>query len=160
MARPAKTLQERVRDGSFLARRHGGLLAGPLVGPERLREIQAGWQAATSERLQRALALEYQQAVGGAPAVASATSSVPVDVSLPVARFFPAMFSHVKGPSAGRPFKLEAWQRRFVEEFSRVNGDGRVYRRGMLGVARGTVRARWRRGWRYASLCSPGTSRM
>ena len=57
---------------------------------------------------------------------------------MPVARFFPAMFAHVKGPAAGRPFALEAWQRRFVEEFSRVNGGGeRIYKRGMLGVARG-----------------------
>ena len=57
---------------------------------------------------------------------------------MPVARFFPAMFAHVKGPAAGRPFALEAWRRRFVEEFSRVNGGGeRIYKRGMLGVARG-----------------------
>jgi hypothetical protein len=48
------------------------------------------------------------------------------------------MFSHVKGPAAGQPFKLEPWQRRFVSEFSRTNGGGeRIYKRGMLGVARG-----------------------
>jgi phage terminase large subunit-like protein len=59
-------------------------------------------------------------------------------LSLPVASFFPAMFSHVKGPAAGQPFKLELWERRFVEEFSRLNGDSeRIYKRAMLGVARG-----------------------
>jgi phage terminase large subunit-like protein len=48
------------------------------------------------------------------------------------------MFSHVKGPAAGEAFSLEPWQRRFVEEFSWVNGGGeRIYERGMLGVARG-----------------------
>jgi phage terminase large subunit-like protein len=48
------------------------------------------------------------------------------------------MFAHVKGPSAGRPFALEPWQRHFVEEFSHVGAEGeRIYKRGMLGVARG-----------------------
>jgi phage terminase large subunit-like protein len=57
--------------------------------------------------------------------------------ALPVASFFPAMFAHVKGPAAGQPFTLEPWQRRFVEEFSRVNAGGeRIYKRAMLGVAR------------------------
>jgi len=55
-----------------------------------------------------------------------------------VARFFPAMFSHVKGPAAGQAFTLEPWQRRFVEEFTSTNGEGeRIYKRGLLGVARG-----------------------
>jgi phage terminase large subunit-like protein len=57
---------------------------------------------------------------------------------LPLARFFPAMFSHVKAPAAGQAFTLEPWQRRFVKEFSRPSSEGeRIYKRGMLGVARG-----------------------
>jgi phage terminase large subunit-like protein len=144
VARPAKTLQERVRDRSFLARRHRGLLAGPLAGPERLREIQQRWQDERDEIVRTALEREYEKLVAGNGAV-EATDSGPKRLrangegfSLPVARFFPAMFSHVKGPAAGQPFKLEPWQRRFVEEFSRVNGGGeRIYKRGMLGVARG-----------------------
>jgi hypothetical protein len=57
-------------------------------------------------------------------------------LDLPVARFFPALLAHLKGPAAGQPFTLEPWQRRFVEEFSRVNGEGeRIYKRGLLGVA-------------------------
>ncbi len=130
--RPAKSLAERVRDRSFLARRHGGLLAGALVVPGRLREIQEAWQQAESKPVRRALALEFEQAlaVAAAPAVP--------DVPAAPARFFPAMFSHVKGPAAGSPFKLEAWQRRFVEEFERRDNRGeRVYKRGLLGVARG-----------------------
>jgi len=144
VARPAKTLQERVRDRGFLTRRHGGLLAGPLVGPERLREIQQRWQNEEHEIVRKALEREYEKLVADAGAVeASQNGSAMVRVdregfSLPPARFFPAMLAHVKGPAAGQSFKLEPWQRRFVEEFSRVNGRGeRIYKRGMLGVARG-----------------------
>jgi phage terminase large subunit-like protein len=144
VARPAKTLQERVRDRSFLARRHGALLAGPLVGPEALREIQRRWQEEPDEIIRRALAREYEKLVAKDGAVGAATSrpqrsrAEAEGFSLPVARFFPANLSHVKGPAAGRPFTLEPWQRTFVEEFSRTNGGGeRIYKRGMLGVARG-----------------------
>jgi phage terminase large subunit-like protein len=140
VARPAKTLQERVRDRSFLARRHGGLLAGPLAGPENLREIQSRWQSETDEIVRKALEREYEKRVTAAGALeASARSrSDGEGVDLPVARFFAAMLSHVKGPAAGQAFTLEPWQRRFVEEFSRVNGEGeRIYKRGLLGVARG-----------------------
>src|SRR3954453_9027000 len=63
MARPAKTLQERVRDRSFLARRHGGLLAGPFVDAPGLRAIQVAWQAAASDRERRLLALDFEQKV-------------------------------------------------------------------------------------------------
>jgi integrase len=63
VARPAKSLQERVRDRSFLARRHGGLLAGPPVGPESLREIQRRWREETSETVRRALEREYEKLV-------------------------------------------------------------------------------------------------
>jgi phage terminase large subunit-like protein len=144
MARPAKTLQERVRDRSFLARRHRELLAGPLVGSERLREIQQRWQNEENEIVRTALERQYEKLVAGNGATEATDSrSKPSradaeEFSLPVARFFPAMFSHVKGPAAGQPFTLEPWQRRFVEEFSRMNGAGaRIYKRGVLGVARG-----------------------
>jgi len=121
------------------------LLAGPLVGPERLREIQRHWQEEMNETVLRALEREYEKLVAGnGPIEASVIRAKPRRAggeefcSLPVASFFPATFSHVKGPAAGQAFTLEPWQRRFVEEFSRVNGDGeRIYKRGMLGVARG-----------------------
>jgi Phage Terminase len=143
VARPAKTLQERIRDRSFLARRHCGLLTGPLVGPEPLREIQGRWQEETNETVRHALEREYERLVAGNGGAEAAESRVAVGArsqgfSVPLARFFPAMFSHVKGPAAGQPFELEPWQQRFVEEFSRVSGEGeRIYKRGMLGVARG-----------------------
>jgi phage terminase large subunit-like protein len=145
VARPAKSLQERIRDRSFLARRHGGLLAGPLVGPESLREIQRRWQEETNETVRSALEREYEKLVAGNGAQeASERRARPPRagggeaLSLHVARFFPAMFSHMKGPAAGRAFTLEPWQRPFVEEFTRTSGEGeRIYKRGLLGVARG-----------------------
>jgi len=63
VARPAKSLQERVRDRSFLARRHGGLLAGPLTNHPELREIQAAYQAAETDRQRRLFALDFEQNV-------------------------------------------------------------------------------------------------
>jgi hypothetical protein len=144
VARPAKTLQERVRDRSFLARRHGALLAGPLVGPERLRELQRRWQSETERIVRLALEREYEKRVSAGAVRESSGTRANVrkpaghGFDLPVAHFFSAMFSHVKGPAAGQPFTLEPWQRRFVEEFSRVGEKGeRIYKRGMLGVARG-----------------------
>jgi phage terminase large subunit-like protein len=144
VARPAKSLQERVRDRSFLARRHGGLLAGPLVGPEALRELQSRWQSEPDEDVRRALQVEYEKRLasgsvrGDAESRSTALNGADERFALPVARFFPAMFSHVKGPAAGQAFKLEPWQRRFVEGFSHANGDDeRIYKRGLLGVARG-----------------------
>jgi phage terminase large subunit-like protein len=120
------------------------LLAGALVGPERLQDIQRRWQSETDQIVRRALEREYEKRVASNGAVALSQSSAETlnaageGLSLPVASFFPAMCSHVKGPAAGQQFKLEPWQRRFVEEFSRLNGDGaRVYKRAMLGVARG-----------------------
>jgi len=119
------------------------LLAGPLAGPEWLREIQRRWQDEADEIVRSALGREYEKLVVGNGAVEAAGGGqkrLRADgggFSLPVARFFTAMFSHVKGPAAGQPFKLEPWQRRFVEEFSRANGGGeRIYKRGLLGVAR------------------------
>jgi phage terminase large subunit-like protein len=143
VARPAKTLRERIRDRSFLARRHSGLLAGPLVGPPRLQEVQRRWQAETDQIVRRALEREYEKLVAGNDTVEAAESrssrlrAEGEGFSLPVARFFPALFAHMKGPAAGEPFRLEPWQRRFVEEFSSSNGGERIYKRAMLGVARG-----------------------
>jgi hypothetical protein len=166
VARPAKSLQERVRDRSFLARRHGGLLAGPLVGPDKLREIQEHYRRADSDVERRAWAIEYEHAAHANDPLETAESPSRLPrargegFALPVARFFTTMFAHVKGPAAGQAFTLEPWQRRFVEEFTRTNGGGeRIYKRGMLGVARETASRRLRPGWRYASSFARTTSR-
>jgi phage terminase large subunit-like protein len=136
VARPLKSLQERVRDRSFLARRHGGLLVGPLTDDPELRAIQIAYQAAETDRQRRLLALDFEQNVRAARP-GKRVGGLRLG-SLAPADFFPRNLVHTKGPAAGQPFKLEPWQRRFVEEFSRLNGDGeRIYKRAMLGVARG-----------------------
>ncbi|HWE82794.1 MAG TPA: terminase large subunit [Gaiellaceae bacterium] len=54
-----------------------------------------------------------------------------------VERFFQVL-KHTKGPAAGRPFVLEPWQREFVDEFYRVDANGkRIYRLAVLGIPRG-----------------------
>jgi hypothetical protein len=138
MARPSKSLEERIRERSFLARRHDGLLAGPLTSRPELQEVQAVYQAATSERERRSLALDFQQAVRTVRSAGSHVSGRSGMTASAPADFFARYLVHTKGPAAGKPFKLEPWQPRFVEEFSRVSGGGeRIYKRGMLAVASG-----------------------
>jgi phage terminase large subunit-like protein len=44
----------------------------------------------------------------------------------------------VKGKAAGGRFRLEPWQREFVDEFYRRDGDGhRIFKRGVLAIPRG-----------------------
>lgn len=55
-----------------------------------------------------------------------------------VADFFARYLTHAKGALAGQPFELEPWQRDFVDEFYKVDAQGRrLYRLGLLGVPRG-----------------------
>jgi hypothetical protein len=141
------------------------LLAGPLVGPKRLREIQLRWQDETNETVRRALAHEYEKLVAGNGSVDAAEIRAKPqgaggqELALPVARFFPARFAHVKGPAAGQPFTLEPWQRRFVTEFSRATGGGeRIYKRGLLGVARGNGKSPLAAGLALRELAASTTS--
>jgi len=134
MARPSKSLHEVLRDGTFRARRHGGLLAGPLVRSRALREIQEAWQEADSEAVRRALALQFQKAVAGDASVAA----VRHDFTMPFAEFSAEHLIHAKGDAGGMAFVLEPWQREWVDEFDRVDELGcRIYGRGVLGVPRG-----------------------
>jgi phage terminase large subunit-like protein len=132
MARPSKSLEERIREKSFLGRRHYELLAGPLVSAKRLRAIQAAYQAASSDPERRAIALDFEREI-------STTVETPAPVeALSPADFFERYFVHTKGALAGQPFVLEPWQRAFVNEFYRRDEDGRrIYRFGILGVPRG-----------------------
>ena len=61
MARPTKTLQEHLRDGSFRADRHAGLLLGPLVDDPDLAGLQATYRSAASTDEQRLVAIAFAQ---------------------------------------------------------------------------------------------------
>jgi phage terminase large subunit-like protein len=135
VARPSKNLAERVRDASFLARRHGALLAGPLVVREDLRLLQTAYRAASSERERRGLALDFEAALRRPE---PSNNVRPYDPADSVADFFAANLIHQKGPAAGQPFVLERWQAEFVNELYRLDERGqRIFKRAVLGVPRG-----------------------
>jgi hypothetical protein len=138
VARPSKTLQERIRDRSFLARRHDSLLAGPLVRQEALREVQERWQTAASESERVWWAREFEKIVLGRDAGAGLAVPMPSFNGIALEDFFADYLVHVKGQAAGQPFVLEPWQSEFLAEFDRLDEFGcRIYSRGLLGVPRG-----------------------
>ena len=61
LARPTKTLQEHLRDGSFRADRHARLLLGPLVDDPELAGLQATYRTAASTDEQRLVAIAFAQ---------------------------------------------------------------------------------------------------
>src|SRR5437660_12112300 len=74
MARPARALEQHVRQGSFRARRHQRLLAlDPLPDDWPLfASLQARYQGASSDPERAALALQFEQTVSAAHAQAKA----------------------------------------------------------------------------------------
>jgi phage terminase large subunit-like protein len=156
MGRPAKTLQQHVREGTFRARRarHMALLAGPPLPWPVFASLQAQFAQTRSEPERRAVALEFERLVSAAHAEtlrrnsgadngAAALHAQLSELGKPgsvaqLKRFFPSYFVHPKGPMLGKPFQLERWQQRFLNEFYRRDDRGeRVYRSGVLGVPRG-----------------------
>jgi phage terminase large subunit-like protein len=144
MAAHKKNLQRLVLDRSFLARRHEELLqTSPLVADPRLRELQKRFRRRRDQGERRAVALEFQRAVRER---ASAPSSE-LDVLLrelgppgsveQLLRFFPRCLRHYAGPTAGKPFRLESFQRRFLSEFFARERGERVYPVGLLGIPKG-----------------------
>jgi phage terminase large subunit-like protein len=152
--RPAKTLAEHVREGTFRARRetHRSLLPDAALPWQGFAVLQERFRRASSEPERRAVALEFERAVGqvqaqvererpdgGGLALAAelATLGKPGSTAR-LLRFFPEYFVHPKGPLIGQPFRLEGWQQRFLREFYKRDKQGRrVYRLGVLGVPRG-----------------------
>jgi phage terminase large subunit-like protein len=137
VARPTKTLQEHLRDGSFRADRHAGLLLGPLVEDPELAGLQATYRSVATTEEQRLVALAFVQAAKllegrqPRPILNGRDGAAVVD-------FFAQNLTHTKGPAAGQPFELELWQRDFVTEFYKRDDEGRrVYRLGVLGIPRG-----------------------
>ena len=159
MARPAKSLQVHVREGTFRARRptHRQLLGGaalaqwPLFASPQNRYGRAGTEAERRavalefERLVQAAQAELQKRVGAAGA-GGERERLTVELrrlgrpgsAAQLLRFFPTYLTHPKGPLLGQPFRLAGWQQRFLREFYRRDKHGRrIYRSGFLGLPRG-----------------------
>ena len=152
MGRPARPLSEHIRKGTFRARRHHGLLAGPNVPWPWFARLQTRYQAATSEPERRAIAVDCERAVKLARAQADAAEGGGRHGSLEqellklgkpgsvkqLLAFFPHFLCHTKGPMCGLPFQLEPWQQRFLRELYRRDSDGRrIYKRAVLGLPQG-----------------------
>ena len=152
MGRPAHTLADHIRQGSFRARRHYELLHGPAVSWRAFALLQSRYRAATSEPERRAIALECEQTLTQIHAAAAAEerddTTPRIDQELlklgkpgsikQLLGFFPHSLQHSKGPLCGQPFQLEPWQQRFLREFYRRDCDGRrIYKRAVLGVPHG-----------------------
>jgi hypothetical protein len=133
LSRPTKSREERVRSRSFLARRHGGLVAGPLTAHSELREIQAAYQDGSSERERRLAALDFEKKVSGTfPTPGGRRVGGCLDGGLAPADFFPKSLTHTKGPAAGRPFLLERWQPSFVDESREARRDRDLVQPGLF----------------------------
>lgn len=65
--RPRKTLAELVREGSFLARRHDGLLAGDDVEDPTLAALQALYGQVGDDRQRRRVALRFEKICRAVP---------------------------------------------------------------------------------------------
>jgi hypothetical protein len=138
VARPPKTLQAHLKDGSFRARRHHRLLNGPFVGEKRLEALQRGYQDASTERERRGIALDFEHAARSGGIQAAAVGGSNGMTAFAPADFLAQYLVHTKGPAAGKPFKLEPWQGSFVDELYEVDERGqRVFKRAILGVPRG-----------------------
>lgn len=146
MARRRKRLVDLVRDGTFLARKDERLLAAsePLSWPG-LEAFRAGWRAADPDE-RREVALELERRLRDPDGARGLLGDLQTELRRlgppgsfrRLERFFPRFFTHRAGPAAGRPFRLEGFQRDFLREWSRRHPNGeRVYQVGVWGVPKG-----------------------
>src|SRR6266566_5010009 len=154
MARPPRSLEQHVRQGSFRARRHRRLLAVQQLPDEwpLFASLQARYQTATSDPERAAIGLQFEQALTAVHAQAEARdcglTGRGLDEQLGdlgksgslthLLEFFPACLRYPGGSLHGQPFRLEAWQRRFLGEFHRRDRAGRrLYKKALLGLPSG-----------------------
>lgn len=100
--RPRKTLAELVREGSFLARRHDGLLAGDDVEDPTLAALQALYQqegmiaaAAVALRSEKICRAVPPAAVGGPDVAPDVEPVVEFDVPLDAAESYAEMMARI-----------------------------------------------------------------
>lgn len=154
MARPARSLEQHVRQGSFRARRHHQLLAREPLPAEwpGFAVLQARYRAATSEPERAAIGLQFEQSLAASHARAKALDSGLAGPGLDdqlnalgksgslahLFEFFPALLRYPAGSQYGLPFQLEPWQKTFLREFHRRDRAGRrLYKKALLGLPTG-----------------------
>lgn len=145
MARPTKSLADLIADGTFLARRHKGLLAdAPMVGDPELRRLQRAFSTATSEVEAQHFAREFEKEVKAGVDTRSDEAEGELAIALKelgrprsarqVVNFFPRFFVW----DDGSPFHLDDWQADLIKEAYRRDRQGRrVYKEILVGIPRG-----------------------
>lgn len=176
MARPSKSLAERVRSGSFRARHHHELLAGDPVPWPELAELQVRYAAAVSEFEQRAIAREFGQLAGelrvtaarrrhAVPDACDSDGITDLDKEIQalgppgsaerVINFFPRFFTH----EDGRPFVLEDWQQWITRDlYSRDAEYRRIFKEGYFGAPRGQGKTPLSVGYGLEKVVREGSS--
>lgn len=152
MARPARSLEQHIRQGTFRSRRHRQLLEGPDLSWPLFAQMQARYRAASSEPERQAIGLECEQTLTQIHEAAALEADGQVGRSLDHAfaelgnpgssdqllAFFPQFLRHAKGPLHGQPFQLEGWQKAFLRELYRRDRNGRrFYKHAVLGLPHG-----------------------
>jgi hypothetical protein len=112
VARPAKSLASRVAERKLRRASITRCLPVRSSAPSRCARSRSATSRPTRIRCAALLHSTYEKALLDVGVLRLRRREA--DVSLSMAKFFPAMFSHVKGRAARRPFRLEACQRRFV----------------------------------------------
>jgi hypothetical protein len=121
--RPRKTPAQLVADGTFLARRHGGLLAGESVDEPTLAGLQRMYRRAESDRQRRKIAIAFEKLVR------EATPAEEPDVEAAVEFEEPLAVRESPAEVMGRVWRLaEPWRDRGVDpaDGMRIRTSGRA----------------------------------
>ena len=143
MARPVKTLAERVRDCTFEGRReaHRVLLDGEILADDDLGAIQGEYQAAEDEGVRRALALEFERAVkaGKGRRAREELDAILEELGPPgSAERIIGMFPRFYRLENGEPWVLDDEMQEFIREAHKRDAEGRrVYKIILYGVPKG-----------------------
>jgi phage terminase large subunit-like protein len=168
--RPAKSLVDHVRDGTFRARRdaHRDLLVEDdevkRLPWRELRALARRYRHAKREETRRKIAVEFERAAQATSA--EEESSAPADLNAVLAglgkrgsaeqviNFFPRFFRH----EDDAPFVLDPWQQDFIREAYRRDRQGRrIYKEILLGIPRGNGKTPLATGLSlHALLTAPG----
>jgi phage terminase large subunit-like protein len=165
VARPTKSLEELVRDGSFRPGRHHELLAGLDLRWKSLARFQEQYRVADHELERRRIAVQFANAIPQLHARQERTQKS-LDETLAklgpprsierVVNYFPWAFRHFAGPRAGKRFHLELFQKLWVQDWYRRDRHGRrVFNVGLLGIPKGNGKTPLAAGFGSLAVLDP-----